>query len=56
MKETCAGREAGGKKREKECEKESGKGTGGGLQKGREWRGEKEVKGRKSTEERDLCQ
>ena len=31
LKETCASGEAGAKKREKECEKESGKGRGGGL-------------------------
>ena len=43
LKETGASGEAGAKKREKECEKESGKGRGGGLQKGREWRGAREV-------------
>ena len=43
LKETGSRREAGAKKREKECEKESGKGRGGGLQKWREWRGAKEV-------------
>ena len=43
LKETGASREAGGKKREKECEKKSGKGRRGELQKGREWRGAREV-------------